>query len=116
MEHIVFPLQGRPDDAQGKVDFSNFLWEESEWRMHKDFGDLLDSYEKRYSGDSSHITEEIYHKTGTFKIERRFSKIGKQWFLVYYAGLSMQKDIFENYREHEAPLGEENGIDIRIGN
>lgn len=96
MTHIVFPLQGKPNNAKPGTDYSDYHWSEENWILHKDFGKLLDSYSKRYSGDSIYIIEEIYHNTEAFKIERRFSRIGKQWFLVYYAGLTMEKSLFDN--------------------
>lgn len=110
MNHIVFPLQGAPNNASSNTDYSDFRWAEDDWVIHKDFGSLLDSYKKFYSGDSTYITEEIYHSSGAFKIERRFSRIAKQWYLVYYAGLSMQRNVLE-----ELPDLPEPAIDIQLG-
>lgn len=95
MNHILFPLPGKPNNTRKGEFYPTFRWKKSDWVLHRDMGKLLDSYVTHYSVDSDFIIEEIYHKTGTWKIERDFSKIGNEWFLVYYAGTTKVKSIFK---------------------
>lgn len=96
MDRIVFPLQGRPEGAKKGKSYPDFRWKKDEWELHRKLDDLSNSFRKIYSVDSSYITEMIYHKTGIFNIERRFSKIGGQWYLVYYAAVAKQKNVINN--------------------
>ncbi len=98
MNHIIFPLQGKPNNAIKGKDYSDFRWHKSDWVLHKNLGSLLDSYRKVYTVDSTYITEQIYHKTGTYMIERRFSKMAGKWYLVYYAGLTRLKPVMKDVR------------------
>ena len=91
MEHIQFPLKGMPamaiDLAQDSI--NNFYWKESEWKVHKPFMGNEDEYLKEFRKISNNlISEFIIEKQMGYGMERRFSKLGGRWYLIYYMDMN----------------------------
>ena len=90
LEHIQFPLEGIPNMA-ADVDpdsLSMFKWKKENWIMHKPFN-YSEAYLREYVLYSDAlISEMIIEKQSGFGMERRFSKIRDDWYLIYFAGMN----------------------------
>lgn len=89
MEHIVFPLEGLPDYADPAVAGEKFYWEESAWTLHKPWDKENSDFRKEIlmPGDRM-IVERLFLIDKPLMAERRFAKMGDEWYLIYYAGLN----------------------------
>lgn len=90
MEHIVFPLAGIPDYATPEqIQPGGYLWEEAEWSLHKGKNNENSDFSKETVILSDQmVRERLIHKTRPLMTERRFAKMGEDWFLIYYAGIN----------------------------
>ena len=91
MEHIQFPLRGMPAMAidLSQDSLNNFVWEKETWRVHKPFMGNEQEYLKEFRVISENlISEFIVEKQMGYGMERRFSKLGKQWYLIYYMDMN----------------------------
>lgn len=88
--HIVFPLVGLPNNVDSlTLAKGNYEWQAKDWRMHHSFEGMEDQFERSLSATGKDlITEYIIQKGTSFVMERRFSKIGNDWYLIYYAGMN----------------------------
>ncbi len=87
MDHILFPLDGRP--ANQKYPDEAFTWEKDSWRLHsfEHFDPLLYSVTRKVT-DSALITEFILENSSGLGIKRRFAKFSDEWYLIYYDAMS----------------------------
>lgn len=91
-EHILFPLQGIPSNADSaQLLDKTFRWERENWEMHRAIPPNSDFSSKLLPVDEALIIEQILHQSGDYAIERRFAKINDKWWLIYYAGLNRVK-------------------------
>lgn len=93
LEHVLFPLQGIPSKADSMTLVNqNFRWQKEDWILHQPFenfgGDYSRSYEQLNKGL---IVETIRMMKAPFGMQRRFSKSGDDWYLIYYAGMNRLK-------------------------
>jgi len=90
MEHITFPLAGLPDYATPEqIQPGGFVWEEAEWTMHKGKVPENSDFRKEIVILSDQmIRERLIHQSRPLMTERRFAKMGDEWFLIYYAGIN----------------------------
>ncbi len=90
IEHIIFPLEGLPDQADSlTIARGNFHWKKEEWNMQRPFDFEISEYDRKISQVAPGIIEEvIYHKKLPYLITRRFSYLGDDWYLIYYAGMN----------------------------
>lgn len=90
LEHINFPLEGLPANADAEtIATQDFQWQAEDWVMQRPF-DFSDGKFKRELvtfGDDL-VVEKIVHQNGKFGTIRRFAKLGGEWYLIYYAGLN----------------------------
>ncbi len=90
VEHIVFPLEGLPNNADSAtVASKTFRWTPETWLMQKQFDFQMSEYKREIvalPGDI--VIERILHKSGQFGMVRRFALIGGEWHLIYYAGVN----------------------------
>jgi len=111
MEHIIFPLEGLPDNADSATISSNtFRWERDNWVMHRRFDPQNSGFILEFIpfGDNL-MVEKIVHRTGEYGMIRRFAKLDNEWNLIYYAGLNrMQPKPAANDKSSE-------GLDIEGG-
>lgn len=83
VEHIAWPLDGnlQQNDAGAMVDVR---WQSEDWSMHKPL-DLGDSYVQEVDNSQPDlVVERIKTAEGAYLIERRFAKLGDDWWLIYY--------------------------------
>ncbi len=90
MEHIVFPLPGLPAEVDSTtLKAGAFKWQKENWKLHKDLGDNPEFKQEFVALTDDIIIERLSHKRmENVGITRRFSKIGGEWHLIYYAGLN----------------------------
>ena len=91
MSHIQFPLRGMPamaiDLPQDSI--NNFVWESEDWKVHKPFMGNEQEYLKEFRVINENlISEFIVEKQMGYGMERRFSKLGHQWYLIYYMDMN----------------------------
>lgn len=90
VEHIVFPLEGLPNNADSAiVAAKTFRWTPETWRMQRQFDFQVSEYKREIVPLTETIVmERILHQSGEFGMERRFAIIGGEWHLIYYAGVN----------------------------
>ena len=90
MEHITFPLEGLPANADSTALSDNdFRWQKEDWQMHKPFDSKNGEYEINFSSFGEDlIIEKVMHKSGNYGMLRRFARISGEWHLIYYAGFN----------------------------
>ncbi len=91
MDHIQFPLKGMPamaiDLSQDSI--NSFYWQEEEWKIHRPFMGNEEEYLKEFRKISDNlISEFIIEKQMGYGMERRFSKLGGRWYLIYYMDMN----------------------------
>lgn len=85
MQHIQFPLPGV--SAMSDEDPATFRWEADAWQPHR----LLDPQTTGFESEFVHlgddlVIEKIINRKQGIAMERRFSKLGgNQWLLIFYA-------------------------------
>lgn len=90
MQHIVFPLEGLPDNADSLTLASqNFHWQAEDWRMQRQFDFEMSEFKRDIIPlNENMVLERIIHKSGELGMVRRFALVGNEWHLIYYAGLN----------------------------
>ncbi|MBI1228399.1 MAG: hypothetical protein GC192_24405 [Bacteroidetes bacterium] len=90
MEHIVWPLEGLPNNADSAVVAAkNFHWMPEDWRMQHQFDFQVSEYKREIVPLTETIVmERILHQSGQFGMIRRFAIVGGDWNLIYYAGVN----------------------------
>ena len=93
VDHIIFPLEGLPDNADSLAFVEdNFHWERESWQMHRPFDFEFSDFVRQLEPiGGSIVVERIIHKTGQMGMIRRFSRLGDEWYLIYYAGMNRIK-------------------------
>lgn len=89
MEHIVFPLEGIPAGLEDGVIPENFSWQKEDWKLHK----LFDGSDGKFvqtldEVGNALVIDQIKDAAGDYGMQRRFAKMGDEWFLIYYAGIN----------------------------
>lgn len=94
MEHVVFPLTGL-DNMQGqKGDDRIKVWRAEDWKVHQAIDFNSGEYNREITiVNRGLIEEEISHRTGMFRIFRRFSKSGEDWELIFYSVMNNVGDM-----------------------
>lgn len=90
MAHIVFPLEGLPPQADTKaLADKSFRWQAEDWQMMRPVDWQMSEYERIILPLGSTLVEEhIVHPESGIGMKRRFSVIGDEWHLIYYAGMN----------------------------
>jgi hypothetical protein len=94
MEHIIFPLAGLPGgmNEESPIDDS-FRWHPEFWEMHRPMLDEENEFIQQITIlDEFTIVEVIRYKKTRFGMERRFAKMGDEWFLIYYVGMNLMTE------------------------
>ena len=76
MEHIIFPLSGKSDTTR---------WQKETWTLHRPFDNTTGEFVREFTNLNSIIFELIVSKDKTYSMERRFSKSGNTYNLIYYS-------------------------------
>ncbi|MEO0339702.1 MAG: hypothetical protein AAF242_10855 [Bacteroidota bacterium] len=90
LAHINFPLQGAPDNAANDPSYNDdFRWTKENWVINKPI-DLEETGFKRslFPLGEDLIIEKLQHESGGYEMQRRFSKVNGEWYLIFYAGLN----------------------------
>lgn len=90
MQHILFPLEGLPDNAFGSdKNLDGFKWEAKTWVIHQPINFKTSGFKRELkSFGKDLIVERVVHESGDYAMLRRFARINNQWTLIYYAGLN----------------------------
>lgn len=90
IEHITFPLEGLPANADSAaLNNDNFRWQKEDWEMHKPFDSKNGEFEIQFTSFGEDlIIEKVMHKSGRYGMLRRFARISGEWHLIYYAGFN----------------------------
>ena len=90
MEHIIFPLEGLPDNADAEtIQSGNFRWEKENWHLMQPVDYQMSEYQRDFIPLTKEmVMERIIHKGGEFGMVRRFAVISGEWHLIYYAGVN----------------------------
>lgn len=94
MEHIIFPLAGMPGgmNEESPMDDS-FRWHPEFWEIHGPMLDDDDEFIQQVTIlDEFTIVEIIRYKKTRFGMERRFAKMGDEWYLIYYVGMNLMNE------------------------
>ena len=86
MDHILFPLAGVP--AEVELRNEDWTWNRESWMMHHTFDDK-GTFNRNWYAINSVIIEKISDSSGRFTMERRWTKMGSEWTLIYYKEMGM---------------------------
>ena len=89
MEHIVFPLEGIPPGLEDGIIPEDFAWQKENWKLHK----LFDGSDGKFvqtldEVGNALVIDQIKDVKGDYGMQRRFAKMGDEWYLIYYAGIN----------------------------
>ncbi len=90
LEHVIFPLQGIPSDADSAtIADGRFRWQKEDWVMHHPIEDAGTEFSKSFKKISDEmVIENIRIAAGQYGMQRRYSKSGDDWYLIYYAAVN----------------------------
>lgn len=90
MEHIIFPLEGIPDNADLEtIQSATFRWQKENWQLMRPVDYQMSEYRRDFIPLTREmVLERIIHKSGEFGMVRRFAIISGDWHLIYYAGVN----------------------------
>jgi|GEM_PF-185182 len=89
LNHIRFPLEGIPEKETEQTDFTNFYWKKENWTMHRPFNAMDGSFIRDFQPIGEDVViEKIQHAEANYGMQRRFSRDGDDWFLIYYAAMN----------------------------
>lgn len=92
INHILFPLEGRPAADTANLYTDDFKWQKETWKLHNFDHFNPDQFDvNRKVTDSTLITETIRDRASGFGIKRRFAKFNDEWFLIYYDAMNPAK-------------------------
>lgn len=89
MQHILFPLDGRPASGDNQDFDEPHTWEKTSWKLHNfDHFDPDQYTVSRKVTDSTLVTEFIIDRASGYGIKRRFAKFSDEWYLIYYDAMN----------------------------
>ena len=90
IEHIQWPLDGmRAIEIDSVRHMMETEWQPSEWLMHKPVDFSSGQFKREMVWlDSTFVTEFVRYTAADYGLERRFSKAGGEWLLIYYREMS----------------------------
>jgi len=89
LNHIRFPLEGIPEKESEDMDVSGFYWEKENWKTHRPFNPMDGSFIRDFHPLGENIViENIRHTEANYGMQRRFSRDGDKWNLIYYAAMN----------------------------
>ncbi|MGK0364984.1 MAG: hypothetical protein ACI85O_002045 [Saprospiraceae bacterium] len=89
MSRIIWPLQGLPTTDKGEnIANGKYYHSKENWLMHRRM-----TKDTGFNGRMKLLGEDLIEETltdgnGQFGMQRRFSKFGEEWYLIYYSGLN----------------------------
>jgi hypothetical protein len=90
LEHVIFPLQGIPAEADSaSLADANFRWQRENWILHRPIEESGTDFARSFKKITDEmVIENITVANGQYGMQRRFSKSGDDWYLIYYAGMN----------------------------
>ena len=90
INHISFPLEGLPSYADPEeLKGQNYYWSKQDWVFQKSIDFEFSDFERVLVPlNEIMVKETILHRKRALAMERKFAKFGKEWTLIYYAGLN----------------------------
>lgn len=90
IDHIIFPLEGLPDNADLEtIQSGAFRWQKENWAFMRPVDYQMSEYRRDFIPLTKEmVLEQITHKSGQFGMVRRFAVISGEWHLIYYAGVN----------------------------
>jgi len=89
MAHIVWPLEGVPDNAGDRLQDRSYRWQKEDWVMMGAIDYSSGQYQREFlSMGKDIIIEKITHESGRYALIRRFAVVSGEWHLIYYAGVN----------------------------
>lgn len=90
IEHISFPLEGLPADADSMTIVNGYTFKRDEWRAHKPLDEEDDYFQQSFRVISKDLVfEYIQSSDKAFFLERRYIRHTDGWKLVYFQDLQM---------------------------
>ena len=88
VNHIRFPLQGQPSQIDSTFDENTFRWTKDEWIIHRGLDKDESEFKQSFTAPMENmIIDRIFTPDKAFVMERRFSKMGSDWYLIYFQDL-----------------------------
>jgi len=89
LAHIRFPLEGIPEREEAQTNLENFYWNKEDWTMHQGFNSMEGAFIRDFQplGEDL-VIEKIRHASANYGMQRRFSRDGDDWVLIYYAAMN----------------------------
>ena len=89
MDRVMFPLAGVVQEGDSLLTLVEKQWLKKEWKIHKPFDNHGGTFERTFTNTGGIITETIVGNGGMFSLEKRYSKLAGDWYLIYYQGFVM---------------------------
>jgi len=89
MSRISFPLTGVAQEGDSVLVIVEKSWKPEEWKIHKPFDNQNGTFERTFTNINGIISEKIVGNGGMFSIQKRYSKLANQWYLIYYQDMMM---------------------------
>ncbi|MBK9255033.1 MAG: hypothetical protein IPM42_06055 [Saprospiraceae bacterium] len=92
MEHILFPLEGKPamKDSLDVIP-DDFRWQKEDWTIHRPYDDMNGTFTRELVDFNGIVMEIISDTSGKYSMERRFSKLDDEWHLIYYKSMGVHE-------------------------
>ncbi len=93
LDHIIFPLEGEKpaSDSLMSSEVMGVFWQKNDWILHRPIDDHDGHYRRQFKEFSGIVVESIGHTEAPYAMERRFSIIGDEWQLIYYASMRLME-------------------------
>ena len=88
LNHIAFPLSGKPASGQFNFELKDFKWTRDGWKIHKRMADDDDTFDRKFQVITENmVVEYIFSPAYGYHMERRYGKLSDGWNLIYYADM-----------------------------
>ncbi len=89
MAHITFPVEGYvPNIGLDSTELQSTQWQQEDWIMHRPLDNSAGNFRQEYQQLNNMVIEYIINDDERMAMERRFSKLGNEWYLIYYMGMN----------------------------
>ena len=90
LNHIIFPLSGRPSHRDTSLKDENFYWQKENWKLHRPFDPNNSTFVQTFELVGEHLVVDfISSNDGSMYMERRFANMAEGWHLIYFADLRL---------------------------
>jgi hypothetical protein len=89
LNRTMFPLKGLAKAIDSTKIAQEVIWQKDQWIMHKPFDSQNGTFERTFTNIGGIVTEKISANEGLFSLEKRYAKLGGDWYLIYYQELLM---------------------------